>query len=86
MIEKEGIITPRNLSDKTGVSGSAISQWSKPLIKKGVLNWCDQNGDEFEEEKLLEGLGRVRTVKQGPDGYIYVGVENVGIVKIIPKK
>jgi hypothetical protein len=28
----------------------------------------------------------VRSVKQGPDGYIYAGVENVGIVKIIPKK
>jgi len=39
-----------------------------------------------EEKKLIEGLGRVRSIEQGPDGYIYVGVENVGIVKIIPKK
>jgi len=34
-------------------------------------------------EKLLEDLGRVRSVKQAPDGYIYVGIENKGIVKII---
>jgi len=53
LIEKEGVMTPRNLSDKTGVSGAAISQWSKPLIIKGVLSWCDENGAEFEEEKLL---------------------------------
>jgi hypothetical protein len=46
-------MTPRNLSDKTGVSGSAISQWVKPLIKKGVLSWCDEGGVNFEEEKLL---------------------------------
>ena len=47
------MITPRALSEKTEVSSSAISQWLKPLVKKGVLNWCDQNGDEFEDEKLL---------------------------------
>lgn len=40
----------------------------------------------IKEEKLIEGIGRVRSIEQGPDGYIYVGVENVGIVKIIPKK
>ncbi|MDP3312261.1 PQQ-dependent sugar dehydrogenase [Lutibacter sp.] len=37
-----------------------------------------------KEEKLIEGLGRVRDVKQGPDGYIYVAIESVGIVRIVP--
>lgn len=45
-----------------------------------------RNNKVVKQEKLIEGLGRVRSVKQGPDGYIYVGVENIGIVKIIPKK
>ncbi|NNK40026.1 MAG: PQQ-dependent sugar dehydrogenase, partial [Winogradskyella sp.] len=36
-----------------------------------------------KEERLLDGVGRVRSVEQGPDGYIYVGVENVGIVKLL---
>ncbi len=36
-------------------------------------------------KKLLDGMGRVRNVRQGPDGYIYVAIENKGIVKIIPK-
>lgn len=36
--------------------------------------------------KLLDKIGRVRNVRQGPDGYIYVAVEHVGILKIIPGK
>lgn len=39
-----------------------------------------------KREKLLENTGRVRNVRQGPDGYIYVGVEGKGILKIIPGK
>lgn len=36
-------------------------------------------------EKLLGGEGRVRAVKQGPDGLIYVAVEGKGIYKLVPK-
>tara|TARA_R110002049_G_scaffold210634_2_gene381709 strand:- start:7540 stop:8661 length:1122 start_codon:yes stop_codon:yes gene_type:complete len=36
-------------------------------------------------EKLLNEIGRVRNVRQGPDGYIYVGVEGKGILKLVPK-
>lgn len=36
----------------------------------------------IKREKLLEGLGRVRDIVQGPDGSIYVSVEGVGIVRI----
>ncbi|MEN8125061.1 MAG: PQQ-dependent sugar dehydrogenase [Bacteroidota bacterium] len=39
----------------------------------------------IERTKLLEDIGRVRNVRQGPDGYIYVAVEHKGIIKIIPK-
>lgn len=35
-------------------------------------------------EKLLDGMGRLRNVKQGPDGYIYVGVEGKGIYRLEP--
>ena len=38
-----------------------------------------------ERHKILEGVGRVRNVKQGPDGLIYIGVEGKGILKIIPQ-
>lgn len=36
-------------------------------------------------EKLMDGMGRVRSVRQAPDGYIYVGVEGKGVYKLIPK-
>jgi len=44
-----------------------------------------KNDKVVKEERLLDGIGRVRSVEQGPDGYIYVGVENLGIVKLIRK-
>lgn len=37
-------------------------------------------------EKLLEGTGRVRNVRQGPDGYIYVAVEGKGIYRLVPSE
>lgn len=38
------------------------------------------------EEKLLDGIGRVRQVSQSPDGYIYALVEATGLlVKLIPQ-
>ena len=35
-------------------------------------------------ENLMEDVGRVRNVRQGPDGYIYVAVEGKGIYKLVP--
>jgi quinoprotein glucose dehydrogenase len=37
-----------------------------------------------KREKLLEGLGRVRDVQQGPDNFIYVAVEGTGVIKLLP--
>tara|TARA_R100001143_G_scaffold63568_1_gene72035 strand:+ start:4227 stop:5438 length:1212 start_codon:yes stop_codon:yes gene_type:complete len=51
------------------------------LISRVVLD-----GDEFvREERLLEGIGRIREVEQGPDGYIYFTNESDGTLnRIIP--
>jgi len=73
------------------VTSDIYPEWKGNLLigslKFQYLNRCVlSNNKVIKQEKLLEGLGRVRSVNQGPDGYIYVGVENVGIVKIIPKK
>lgn len=38
----------------------------------------------ISREKLMPNLGRVRAIKEGPDGFIYVGVEGKGIYKLIP--
>jgi glucose/arabinose dehydrogenase len=38
-----------------------------------------------KREKVLDKIGRVRNVVEGPDGYLYLGVEGKGIVKIVPR-
>jgi glucose/arabinose dehydrogenase len=44
-----------------------------------------ENDQIVEQERLLEGIGRVRNVKMSPDGYIYVAVEAPGkILKLMP--
>ena len=44
-----------------------------------------ENNKVVYREKLLDRMGRVRSVKQGPDGYIYVGIEGKGIYFLEPK-
>lgn len=40
-----------------------------------------------EQEVLFRGIGRVRTVEEGPDGLVYVGLENPGrVVRLVPAK
>ena len=55
-------------------------------LKFQYLNRVEiKNNKVIKEEKLLEGLGRVRCIRQAPDGLIYVAIEHKGIVKIVPK-
>lgn len=39
----------------------------------------------ISQEKVFEDIGRVRSLLQGQDGYIYVGVDGVGIKRLIPE-
>jgi glucose/arabinose dehydrogenase len=50
-----------------------------------ISNCTLENGKVIKEEKILEDLGRVRSIEQGNDGYIYAGIEGLGIIKIIVK-
>lgn len=44
-----------------------------------------KNGNYAHEEKLLQGIGRVRHIAQSPDGYIYVLTEGPGmLLKLTP--
>jgi len=56
--------------------GSLKFQYLERLVLK--------NNKVVKREKLFEGLGRFRNIKQAPNGYLYAGVEGVGIVKIVP--
>lgn len=50
------------------------------------LERVELDGNEVaDQEKLLEGIGRVRNVEMSPDGFIYVAMETPGfIVKLLP--
>ncbi|WP_299781851.1 PQQ-dependent sugar dehydrogenase [uncultured Formosa sp.] len=72
------------------VTSDKYSNWQDNILvgslKFQFLDRCIiKNNTVIKEERLLENIGRVRSIVQGPDGFIYVGIENVGIVKIIPK-
>ena len=45
-----------------------------------------KNDKVVKREKVLDKIGRVRNVKESPDGYLYLGVEGKGIIKITPSK
>ncbi len=95
--EKEGMEQPLHYWDPSiAPSGMAFidsdkyGDWNGNLLvgslKFQYLDMCTLKDNKvIKEERLLDGLGRVRCVEQGPDGYIYVGIENLGIVKLIKK-
>ena len=96
--EKEGMEQPAHYwvpsiapSGMTFVTGDKYPELKGNLLvgslKFQYVNNCTLEGNKIvKEEKILEGLGRVRSMEQGPDGYLYIGIENVGVVKLIPKK
>ena len=72
------------------ISSDKYSEWKGNLLVGSLkFQYLErlvlENNKVVKREKLFEGLGRVRNVVQAPDGYIYVGIENLGIVKIVPK-
>ena len=70
------------------ITSDKYGDWKGSLLvgslKFQYLDRCTlKNGKVISEERLLSDIGRVRSIEQGPDGFIYVGVENLGIVKLI---
>jgi glucose/arabinose dehydrogenase len=71
-------------------TGDAFPAWKGSLFM-GALALTHLNRIEIEnskvvnEERLLEGKKwRVRCVKQGPDGYLYIGVDGGMVVRLRP--
>ncbi|MBC2839255.1 PQQ-dependent sugar dehydrogenase [Robiginitalea sp. SC105] len=71
------------------VTSERYPQWQGSLLV-GSLSFQYLERLEFEgaavvkREKLMDGIGRVRNVRQGPDGYVYVAVEGKGIYRLLP--
>lgn len=52
-----------------------------------VLIHLNRVSKDFKtEERILQNIGRVRDVRVGPDGLIYLSVDNKGIFRIVPQK
>ena len=98
LTEKEGMMQPLHCyvpsiapCGMTYVTSDLYPEWKGSLLI-GSLSFRYLERIRFdnyipvEQERLLEGLdSRVRDVRQGPDGYIYVALENPGrIVKLLP--
>ncbi|WP_397445844.1 PQQ-dependent sugar dehydrogenase [Polaribacter sp. R77954] len=71
------------------ISSDKYGKWKGNLLvgslKFQYVSRCILKGNTvFKEVKLLKDIGRVRSIEQGLDGFMYVGVENLGIVKILP--
>ncbi len=56
-------------------------------LKFRYLVRCEVEGNKITgQEILLENIGRVRAIKQAPDGYVYVATEGPGmIIRLIPE-
>jgi glucose/arabinose dehydrogenase len=76
-------------SGMTFVTSNIYPDWQGKVIV-GSLKFAYLVALELDANKVLSqeilfpGIGRVRSVKQGADGYIYVGTDGGGIFKIIP--
>lgn len=87
MVAKEGMEQPLHYwvpsigpSGMTFIAGNRYPEWSGNLLvgslKYQFVSRLVLSGKEVvEEESLLQKIGRVRSLDQGLDGYIYVGVE-----------
>lgn len=76
-------------SGMTFVTSDRYPDWKGHLLVGSLkfqhLELVKLNGEEvIGRQKIATGIGRLRNVAQGPDGYIYVAVEGKGIFKIIP--
>lgn len=72
------------------VTSDKYPKWKNNLLvgslKFQYLVRCEvKNNKVVHQEILLKDIGRVRCIRQAPDGYLYVSVEGVGaIYKIVP--
>ncbi len=71
------------------VTSERYPHWQGKVIvgslKFAHLVALELEGDKVKsQEKLFAGIGRVRNVKQGADGYLYVATDGGGIFKIEP--
>lgn len=98
LTEKEGMQAPLWYwvpsiapSGMTFVTSDIYPEWQGKLLVGSlkfayVVALTLEGNKVLSQEVLFPGIGRVRNVKQGLDGYIYVATDGSGIFKILPNK
>ena len=72
------------------VENSRYNGWDGNFIvgslKFNYLVRCVLEGDRVVEQQIIaNGIGRVRNVEMGNDGYLYVGIEGKGLYRLLPR-
>jgi glucose/arabinose dehydrogenase len=70
-------------SGMTIYNGDAFPQWKGSFFVGGMAGEQlarveIRDGESYLEETLLKGIGRVRDVREGPDGFIYLAIDGQG--------
>lgn len=98
LTEKEGMEQPIYYwtpsiapSGMAFVVGDRYPSWKGHLLAGSLsfeyLELVKLDGEKVVgRQKVATDIGRLRDVKQGPDGFIYMAVEGKGIIKIVPKE
>lgn len=85
---RDGMAQPKKVwVPSIGVSGLALydgdafPHWRGHLLAGGLsgqrITLLELEGDEVvREETLVQGIGRVRDVRVGPDGYVYLAIDD----------
>ena len=73
------------------VHNSVYADWNGSLVVGSLkFNYLERltldNNRVVKREKIANEIGRVRDVVLGPDGFLYLAVENKGICKIVPNQ
>jgi glucose/arabinose dehydrogenase len=76
-------------SGMTFITSEKYPNWQGNILvgslKFGQVVMLTLDGNKVVKEQIIkDDLTRVRNVKQGPDGYIYVGVDGQGIYRLMP--
>jgi len=83
LLEKEGMQSPQHYwtpsiapSGMTFVTSNKYPDWEGNILAGSLrfeyLNRCVIEDDKVvKEEQMFEGIGRLRNVEEGPDGYLY---------------
>jgi glucose/arabinose dehydrogenase len=78
------------VGDMAFYTGAAFSQWQNNLFvttlaPEELRRLVIEDGRVTHQEVIFKGIGRVRAIAEGPDGYLYIGLESPGrVVRLVP--